>query len=43
MKMTDGVVFGADDKVRKVVRKSLDQTLVPVVYKRPKCGTITMK
>ncbi len=34
MKMTDGVVFGADDKVRKVVRKSLDQTLVPVVYKK---------
>ena len=34
MKMTDGVVFGAGDKVRKAVRKSVDQTLLPVVYKK---------
>ena len=34
MKMTDGTVFGESDKVRKVVRKSVDATVTPVVYKK---------
>ena len=34
MTFTDGTVFGSGDKVRKVVRRSVDQTLVPVVYKK---------
>ena len=34
MTMTDGVVFGLDDKVKKVVRKSVDETVTPVVYKK---------
>ena len=34
MKMTDGVVFGQDDKVSKVVRRTVDGTVTPVVYKK---------
>ena len=34
MEMTDGVVFGKDDKVLKTVRRTVDGTLTPVVYKK---------
>lgn len=34
MTMSDGTVFGADDKVRKVRRASVDQILKPVLYKK---------
>ena len=34
MLMTDGIAFGDSDKVKKVVRRSVDNTLVPVVYKK---------
>ena len=34
LKMTDGVVLGSDDKVSKVVRKTVDGTVTPVVYKK---------
>lgn len=34
MTMSDGTVFGADDKVKKVRRASVDQILKPVLYKK---------
>ena len=34
MKLSDGVVFGQNDKVRKVVRKTVDETLQTVMYKK---------
>ncbi len=34
MKLSDGIVFGQNDKVRKVVRKTVDETLPAVMYKK---------
>ena len=34
MTMSDGTVFGEDDKVKKVRRASADQILKPVLYKK---------
>ena len=34
MKLSGDIAFGLDDKVRKVVRRTVDQTVPTVVYKR---------
>ena len=34
MKLSGDIAFGLDDKVRKVVRRTVDQNLPTVVYKR---------
>lgn len=34
MTLSDGIVFGRDDKVRKVIRKSSDRTVPAVIYKK---------
>ena len=34
MTLSDGIVFGENDKVRKVIKKSVDQTIPTIAYKK---------
>ena len=44
MNLSDGIVFGQNDKVRKVVKTSFDKTFPTVAYKKKRrFGTTTIR